>query len=235
MSRESRHAGCTIGAGAWSSAVPLPSDNGRGLPRAGQREEGREVEPGDVLLAERREIDAGVVAAARRGDPAAFTAIVHHYEHRLRVLAYHILQDPQLMDDALQEVFVEVYKGLPRFRGDAALGTWLHRITCNVCLQQLRRSARRPAITQAPVDEDCAAPDEVAAVIDKRVIAAALADLPAEQRVLVLLVDRDGYDYRAAGQLLGIPRGTVASRLATARGKLRVSLGLGAAPTAAQS
>jgi RNA polymerase sigma-70 factor, ECF subfamily len=185
------------------------------------------VEPDDALLDERREIEAGVVAAARRGDHAAFTAIVHHYEHRLRVLAYHILQDPQLMDDALQEVFVEAYKGLPRFRGDAALGTWLHRITCNVCLQQLRRSARRPTIAPAPVDEDCAVPDEVAAVIDKRVIAAALADLPAEQRILVLLVDRDGYDYRACAKLLGIPRGTVASRLAAARSRLRASLGLG--------
>jgi RNA polymerase sigma-70 factor (ECF subfamily) len=235
VSRESRHAGCTIGAGPWSNAVQLPFDNGPGLPRAGQCEEGREVEPDDALLDERREIEAGVVAAARRGNHAAFTAIVHHYEHRLRVLAYHILQDPQLMDDALQEVFVEAYKGLPRFRGDAALGTWLHRITCNVCLQQLRRSARRPAIAQARVDEDCAAPDEVAAVIDKRVIAAALADLPAEQRILVLLVDRDGYDYRAAGKLLGIPRGTVASRLSAARGSLRASLGLRPEHTEARS
>jgi RNA polymerase sigma-70 factor (ECF subfamily) len=235
VSRRSRHAGCTIGAGPWSSVVPLPLDSGPGLPKARQREEGREVEPADDLLDERREIEAGVVAAARRGDHAAFTAIVHNYEHRLRVLAYHILQDPQLMDDALQEVFVEAYKGLPRFRSDAALGTWLHRITCNVCLQQLRRSARRPAIAKAPVDEDCAAPDEVAAVIDKRVIAAALAELPAEQRILVLLVDRDGYDYRTAGKLLGIPRGTVASRLSAARSSLRVSLGLSTENTAVQS
>jgi RNA polymerase sigma-70 factor, ECF subfamily len=232
---ESRHAGCTIAAGPWSSAGPLPADNGSRLPEAGQREEGREVEPAAALHDERREIEAGVVAAARRGDRAAFTAIVHHYEHRLRVLAHHILQDPQLVDDALQEVFVEAYTGLPRFRGDAALGTWLHRITCNVCLQQLRRSARRPAISETPVEEDCAAPDEVAAVIDKRVIAAALAGLPAEQRILVLLVDRDGYDDRAAGKLLGIPRGTVASRLAAARGRLRASLGLGAEGTAARS
>ncbi len=228
MSGESRHGGCTIGAAPWSSVVPLPFDSGPGLPGAGQREEGREVGPDDSQLDDQREIEAGVVAAARRGDHAAFTAIVHHYEHRLRVLAYHTLQDPQLMDDALQEVFVEAYKGLPRFRGDAALGTWLHRITCNVCLQQLRRSTRRPAIAQAAVDEDCPAPDEVAAVIDKRVISAALADLPVEQRILVLLVDRDGYDYRAAGKLLGIPRGTVASRLSAARSRLRASLGLGA-------
>jgi RNA polymerase sigma-70 factor (ECF subfamily) len=204
----------------------LPVDNARAAPRPGQREEGREVEPDDAMLDEPREIDGRVLAEARHGDHAAFTAIVHHYEHRLRVLAYHILQDPQLMDDALQEVFLEAYKALPGFRGDAALGTWLHRITCNVCLQQLRRSARRPVIGDPPVAEDPPAPDEAMALIDKRTIAAALADLPAEQRILVLLVDRDGYDYRSAGELLGIPRGTVASRLAAARGALRASLGL---------
>jgi len=99
----------------------------------------------DARHEEEREIDARVVAQASHGDRAAFTAMVHHYERRLRVLAYQILQDPQAMDDALQEVFVAAYAALPGFRGDAALGTWLYRITCNVCLQSLRTASRRPA------------------------------------------------------------------------------------------
>ena len=235
MSRGRRDAGCTIGARQWSNVVPLPVDNvdNRAAPPGRwRREEGRVVEADGTPLDERREIDPLVVAAARRGDQAAFTAIVHHYERRLRVLAYHILQDRQLMDDALQEVFVEAYKSLPRFRGEAALGTWLHRITVNVCLQQLRRSERRLATRRDRSDDDPLAPDEVTAVIDKRLIAAALAELPAEQRILVLLVDRDGYDYRSAGKLLGIPRGTVASRLASARTALRASLDLATDHTA---
>jgi len=180
---------------------------------------------------EEREIDARVVAKASEGDRAAFTAIVRHYEHRLRVLAYQILQDPQAMDDALQEVFAAAYSALPGFRGDAALGTWLHRITCNVCLQSLRTASRRPAITDDPLDDgDLPACEETAAVIDKAAIAEALAALPAEQRILVLLVDRDGYDYRTAAELVGIPRGTVASRLAGARAALRARLGLGTMP-----
>jgi len=180
---------------------------------------------------EEREIDARVVTQASHGDRAAFAAIVHHYERRLRVLAYQILQDPQAMDDALQDVFAAAYAALPGFRGDAALGTWLHRITCNVCLQSLRTASRRPAIADDPPDdEDLPAREETAAVIDKAAIAEALAALPAEQRILVLLVDRDGYDYRAAADLVGIPRGTVASRLACARAALRARLGLGATP-----
>ncbi len=180
---------------------------------------------------EEREIDARVVAQASHGDRAAFTAIVRHYEHRLRVIAYQILQDPQAMDDALQEVFAAAYSALPGFRGDAALGTWLHRITCNVCLQSLRTASRRPAIADDPLDDgDLPAWEETAAVIDKTAIAEALAALPAEQRILVLLVDRDGYDYRTAAELVGIPRGTVASRLAGGRAALRARLGLEATP-----
>ena len=186
----------------------------------------------DARHEEEREIDARVVAQASHGDRAAFTAIVHHYERRLRVLAYQILQDPQAMDDALQEVFVAAYAALPGFRGDAALGTWLHRITCNVCLQSLRTASRRPAIADdPPEDNDLPAREETAAVIDRAVIAEALTALPAEQRILVLLVDRDGYDYRTAADLVGIPRGTVASRLAGGRAALRNALGLGTGPT----
>ena len=161
----------------------------------------------DARHDEEREIDARVVAQASHGDRAAFTAIVHHYERRLRVLAYQILQDPQAIDDVLQDVFVAAYAALPGFRGDATLGTWLYRITCNVCLQSLR-THRRPAIADDPPDDnDLPAREETAAVIDRTAIAEALAALPAEQRILVLLVDRDGYDYRAAAELVGIPRG----------------------------
>ncbi|HET6476953.1 MAG TPA: sigma factor [Thermoleophilia bacterium] len=130
----------------------------------------------DARHEEEREIDARVVAQASHGDRAAFTAMVHHYERRLRVLAYQILQDPQAMDDALQEVFVAAYAALPGFRGDAALGTWLYRITCNVCLQSLRTASRRPAIAGDPPDDnDLPAREETAAVIDRTVIAEALA------------------------------------------------------------
>ncbi len=174
------------------------------------------------------EIASSVIVAARRGERQAFGAIIRHYEHRVRVTAYQILRDRDLTDDVVQDVFVAAYRALPRFRGDAALGTWLHRITYTTCAQHLRRAARRPQL----VSDECLPPRLVptsnpfSEMADRDTIQGALAQLTAEQRFLVLLVDRDGYDYRSAARLLGVPRGTVASRLSGARARLRAGLAL---------
>ena len=92
-----------------------------------------------------REIDGAVLRRAQRGDHGAFHEIVDHYEGRLRVLAYHLLRDADQMNDALQDTFVKAWSGLPDFRGDAALGTWLHQVCYRVCLDYLRRQKVRPA------------------------------------------------------------------------------------------
>ena len=171
------------------------------------------------------EVERSVLAAAQHGDHAAFACIVRHYEARLRVLTYHVLGDSQAMDDALQETFLKAFRALPRFRGDSGLGTWLHSIACRVCLQQLRsggraaRLAERAAETAPGESRDHA--DAVLAGCD---VATALRSLTAEQRLLVLLIDREGYDYTAVAELLSMPRGTVASRLSAARHALRAAL-----------
>lgn len=180
------------------------------------------------------EIDGATLQAARRRDREAFTAIVHHYERRLRVLAYQILRDPALTEDAVQDAFVAAYGALPRFRGDAALGTWLHRITYNACAGYLRSARRVPA----PVDDpeplrETVVEDHAGAVVRRSEIAEALAALRPEQRFLVLLIDRDGFDYKTAARLLGVPRGTIASRLSTARAALRAALAVDEAPSTA--
>jgi RNA polymerase sigma-70 factor (ECF subfamily) len=178
------------------------------------------------------EIASSVVAAARRGERQAFSTIIRHYERRLRGTAFQILHDRDLADDVVQDVFVAAYRALPRFRGDAALGTWLHRITYTTCAQHLRRAARRPRL----ISDECLPPrlqptcDPLSAVVDRDTIQSALTQLTANQRFLVLLVDRDGYDYRSAARLLGVPRGTVASRLNVARARLRLALGLDSGP-----
>ena len=111
-----------------------------------------DVESGDSTATEEvaasaggREIDSAVLARAQRGDHGAFHEIVDHYEGRLRVLAYHLLRDADQMNDALQDTFVKAWHGLPGFRGDAALGTWLHQICYRICLDYLRRQKLRPA------------------------------------------------------------------------------------------
>jgi len=193
----------------------------KGVPTAGR----------EVLAGARAEgeVAASVVTAAAKGDREAFTAIIRTYEPRLRATAYHVLRDAGLVDDVLQDVFVSAFRALPGFRGDAALGTWLHRITYTACAQYLRRASRRPrpVETELAPAEVAAAADPAESFGDRDRLRQALSALTPEQRIVVLLVDRDGFDYRTAAKLLGIPRGTVASRLSGARAQLRVALGLG--------
>jgi RNA polymerase sigma-70 factor (ECF subfamily) len=178
------------------------------------------------------EVTTAVIAAAATGDREAFTAIIRTYEPRLRATAYHVLCDRELVDDALQDVFVAAFRALPGFRGDAALGTWLHRITYTTCAQYLRHASRQPKLVEIGLakGDDATVADHTESVGDRDQLRKALTALTAEQRIVVLLVDRDGYDYRAAARLLGIPRGTVASRLNGARAQLRTALGLGQVP-----
>jgi len=173
----------------------------------------------------RNEVGLAVIAAASRGDARAFETILRHYDRRLRVIAYRVLGDRQLMDDALQEVAIKALRGLPSYRGDAPLGAWLCRIATTTCLDHMRRM--RPEDPTAPDDlpEPAAMGPDPADGLDARErIAAALATLPVDQRLGVLLIDQLGYDYRTAAEALGVPLGTVASRVASARARLRAVL-----------
>ncbi|HSK15885.1 MAG TPA: sigma-70 family RNA polymerase sigma factor [Gaiellaceae bacterium] len=171
------------------------------------------------------ELPPGVVERARRGDEDAFAAVVRHHDHGLRALAYRLLGDRDRMDDALQEAYVRAFRALPRFRGDSRLGTWLYRIAYNACLDELERSRRRDHL---PLREAAEPPDPRAGpaeeVASRRDLAAALAALPPEDRAAVLMVDAHGFGYRDAGEALGVPEGTVASRLSRARAALRRAL-----------
>jgi RNA polymerase sigma-70 factor (ECF subfamily) len=170
-----------------------------------------------------REIDGAVLRRAQRGDHGAFHEIVDHYEGRLRVLAFHLLRDADQMNDALQDTFVRAWSGLPGFRGDAALGTWLHQICYRICLDYLRRQKVRPAGEELP-DELADPTDDVGGLALREQVSAALGRLPVEQRAVLLLVDREGYDYGTVAGALEVPVGTVASRLSLARAAMRRAL-----------
>jgi len=170
-----------------------------------------------------REVDGAVLRRAQRGDHGAFHEIVDHYEGRLRVLAYHLLRDADQMNDALQDTFVKAWSGLPGFRGDAALGTWLHQICYRICLDHLRRQKVRPAGEEFP-DELADPRDDVGGLALREQVSAALGRLPVEQRAVLLLVDREGYDYGTVAEALDVPVGTVASRLSLARAAMRRAL-----------
>jgi RNA polymerase sigma-70 factor, ECF subfamily len=177
----------------------------------------------------------GPAAAHRRTEAPArtpspidrddFAGIVRRHDHRLRGLAYKLLAgDRHRMDDALQEAYLRAYRALPGFRVEADLGTWLYRIVYNACIDELRRDRRRPR----PVDlqevgwdppDAASSPDEVVFAADATL--RALRALPDEQRVALVLVDGEGFDNVAAARILGVPPGTVGSRLSRARATVR--------------
>lgn len=166
-----------------------------------------------------------VLDRARSGDHDAFTAVVRLYDLRLRGLAYRVLGDRDGLDDALQEAYVRAFRALPRFRGDARIGTWLFRITYNACLDEL---ARKRKVTHVPLDElveqASAEPEPGETLGARHDLALSFASLSEDERAAVFLVDVQGFDYSGAAELLGIPVGTVASRLNRARRTLRSAL-----------
>jgi RNA polymerase sigma-70 factor (ECF subfamily) len=144
-----------------------------------------------------------------------FESLIERHEARLRRVAFGMLGDPHRVDDVLQDAFVKAYRKLPaRFESHSHEAAWLYRVVHRTCLNELRSRRRRP---ETPgLSEDVRAPSE-----DSLAVAAALAELPVDARAVVLLVDLIGLDYDTAALALRIPRGTVASRLNSARRKLR--------------
>ena len=169
------------------------------------------------------ELDPVTLARARRGDEAAFAALVRHYDAGLRALAFRLLGDRARMDDALQEAYIKAYGALPGFRHEASLGTWLYRIAYNACLDELKRT-RDVVDLESVRDRAQHGFDPIDALSLRQTLGKALAELSIEDRAAVLLVDAQGFDYRGAAAVLGIPAGTVASRLNRARAALRQAL-----------
>ena len=164
----------------------------------------------------------------RSGERRAFEAVVREHDSRLRALAYKLLAgDRDRMDDALQEAYVKAYRSYDRFRGDADVGTWLHRIVYNACIDELRRGRRRPEpveLGDAPRQVASTAPGPERTATTADAVLRGLAMLPDDQRIAVVLVDGEGVDNLTASRLLGVPPGTVASRLSRARATLRTIL-----------
>jgi RNA polymerase sigma-70 factor (ECF subfamily) len=146
-----------------------------------------------------------------------FENLLDRHEARLRRVVFGMLGDPDRVDDVLQDAFVKVYRSLPeRFESDAQESAWLYRVVHRTCLNELRTRRRRREHPGLPDDARAVSVSEASLVV-----ADALAELSAEARAVVLLVDLVGLDYESAAAVLRIPRGTVASRLHAARSELR--------------
>jgi RNA polymerase sigma-70 factor (ECF subfamily) len=180
--------------------------------------------------------DRTLVERCRGGDVAAFEPLVEKYRQRVWRLAYNVLRDHEEAWDVAQEAFIRAWQALPNFRGQSAFYTWLFRIVMNVAADRARqRAARGRAFGTERVPEEewerviadeGVTPDERAARVEERErITKALATLSADHRTIIMLSDLEGLSYREIAEVLGIPMGTVMSRLHNARKRLRDVLG----------
>ena len=169
--------------------------------------------------------DVELVELARAGERPAFDELLRRHDGRMRGLAFRLLADRDGMDDALQEAYLKAFRALARFRAGRDFGTWLYRITYNTCIDELGRRQPTPPSTDAPVGQVAGRPRPERRVGAAETVRNALASLPLDQRVTVVLVDGEGFDHREAAEILGVATGTVASRLLRARRQLRRILG----------
>lgn len=149
--------------------------------------------------------------------------LFRRHADRMWSVAVRLLGDPAEAEDAVQEAFLSALRS-SGFRGEAAAGTWLHRILVNGCLDRLRARSRGPARARTGAMAG-SGPDPAGSLADRLVVEAALARLPAEQRAAVVLVDVLSFPVTEAAEILGIPTGTVKSRCARGRARLAALLG----------
>ncbi|MEB3033947.1 RNA polymerase sigma factor SigM [[Mycobacterium] nativiensis] len=166
--------------------------------------------------------DAELLAAHVAGDRGAFGELYGRHEQRLRRLARLTTRCREDAEDALQEAMLSAHRGAGSFRYNAAVGSWLHRIVVNACLDRLRRN--RLHCTEL-VDDIAAVNDRTAECDTALDVRAALSRLPAGQRAAVVAVDMHGYSVADAARALGVAQGTVKSRCARGRARLAVLLG----------
>ena len=169
--------------------------------------------------------DAELLRRHVAGDADAFGRLVARHRDRLWAVALRTLGDPEEAADAVQDALVSALRSAGRFRGDAAVTTWLHRIVVNACLDRLRRQRRRRVVPLQEAVHDRTAPDPADRQQVRLDVAQALTRLPAEQRVAVVLVDLEGWSVNDAAALLSVPTGTVKSRCARGRARLAELLG----------
>jgi RNA polymerase sigma-70 factor (ECF subfamily) len=171
--------------------------------------------------------DLELVRRFKEGDQDAFTALMGRHERRVFNLAYRMLGRREEALEATQEAFLSCFRHLGRFRGDSAFSTWLHRIAVNACYDMLRRQAPLstldPELVPPPPHPDHS--DAVAAATD---VQRALLEVPEEFRAVLILHDVQDLQLQDIAEALGIPVGTVKSRLH--RGRVALGRALGVVP-----
>ena len=179
------------------------------------------------------ERDEELVRRFRAGEPEAFTDLVRRHQPRVYSVCLRVLGDADAAADVAQDTFLTVLRKLDGFRGDAAFTTWLHRVAVNACYDELRRKRRRPMLhvvadDGAEHEPGAPAPDHADEVAGTRDVAAALASIPEQFRMALVLADVQDMAYEQISEVLDVPVGTVKSRVHRGRLALAAALGIDA-------
>lgn len=169
--------------------------------------------------------DAELMAAHSAGDPDAFGVLAGRYTNRMWGVAVRTLDHPEDAADAVQEALVAAFRRAASYRGEASVRTWLYRIVVNACIDRIRLEQRRPTVPWPDGDLAGRARDHAGELAVRMAVNDALALLPFEQRVAVVLVDVEGWPLADVADVLEVPVGTVKSRCARGRARLAVLLG----------
>ncbi len=176
--------------------------------------------------------DRALVAAAQGGDRSALDHLFRRHYDRVYAVCRRITGNDADAADAAQEAMIAMVRGLARFDGRASFGTWAYRIATNASLDELRRRRRRPLVAGRDRDDEgpsheVADPDSgvrIEQLGDRYLIDAALAALPEDFRIPVVLRDVGDLDYAEIAAVLDVPIGTVKSRIARGRGLLAATI-----------
>lgn len=179
-----------------------------------------------------REEEAALVRRVLDGDSGAFEPLVAAYEKNVYNLALRMTGSPQDAEDMAQEAFLKAYRSLSGFRGDSKFSVWLYRIVSNVCLDFLRRQGRRGAVSltqeddggeevQLDVPDSSQSPEALLErKLTREAVRRGLAQLPEDQRQILLLREIQGLSYEEIAEALALEAGTVKSRIFRARKRL---------------
>ena len=188
-----------------------------------------------------RQAEAEFVARLKARDETAFNELVELYQRRVFALVFRMLGRRAEAEEVTQEAFVQVFRAVDRFRGDAKLSTWLFRVAVNLCKNRMKYNARRASAGQQDLDSvaehtslnhaegvsvgSVERPDELAEGKELEVIVKiAIDQMEPEFRQLVILRDVEDLSYEEIAEVTGLARGTVKSRIHRGRAQLRAKV-----------
>ena len=180
-------------------------------------------------------MDTGLVERAQHGDEGAFTSLAVAVGDRLHAVAYRILRDTDLAEDATQQALLSVWQDLPQLRDPARFEAWSYRLLVRACYAEARRERRyAPKLHLLPADAPLAA-DGTSLVVDRDQLERGFRRLSVDHRAVVVLHHYLDFSLEEVAEALGVPIGTVRSRLHYAMRGLRAALDADARTTSREA